>query len=266
MTADAVLPRYLGYSFDPLAPGARAKVAKFAQRIADTMAADAKPEASVLLAGVGGRAGELIDDLADELPKLELVTQPLPTEKAAECRADWNRFLANGSSGLTASYWPEGTFAGLEPWYSVQLCSLGEPPLAPLGDDDATILRLLWLPSFHPAVTIRIEHREGRASVWAAEYQHAHEEGPAERYRLISPKSLSENDWSSLERELAAIDFAQLPEVDPNRSYCCDGSEWLIELVRGEHYHAVARRNGAELEPLGRRMIELSGLAPERIY
>jgi len=265
VTPDAVLPQSLGYSFDPQVPGARKKVAALAQRMADTIAADIDGDAQGVIAEFGDRTRQIIDDLPSVPANHQPLAQPLPMEKVEQCRADWIQLLANGIPATTASYWPEGTLGGLEPWYSIELCSLGEPPLVPLEDDDSTVLRLLWLPAFHPAVAVRVEWRDGHGSISAGEYRHAYEEVSLDSFRRIGPKSVSADEWSSLERELAAIVFSDLPAADPDKRGF-DGSEWLIELVRGEHYHAVARWNGIELQPLGRRMIELSGLAPERIY
>ena len=51
-------------------------------------------------------------------------------------------------------------------WYSKQLVAMGERPLWKLtqGDREATVYRLLWLPSFHHPVCVRIDRSDPRGS------------------------------------------------------------------------------------------------------
>ena len=77
---------------------------------------------------------------------------------------------------VVESYWPPGTFAVrddipddfVRDWYSTQLCAMGEAPLAPPNDETVRI-RFLWLPSFRPAISVRIEHTAGKTNMTAIE-------------------------------------------------------------------------------------------------
>ena len=174
---------------------------------------------------------------------------------------------------VVESYWPPGTFAVREDiaddfvrnWYSTQLCAMGEAPLAPPNDETVRI-RFLWLPSFRPAVSVRVEHMADKTNMTATELDGAggHAAG---RVSKRTSRDLSAGEWASLEETVVATDIWNLPTKPPPSDIIgLDGSQWIFEIATGDKYHVVDRWSAGELETLGRHMLELSELGPGEVY
>ncbi|WP_156361397.1 hypothetical protein [Sphingomonas sp. Leaf67] len=145
----------------------------------------------------------------------------------------------------------------------------GEPSLyqrSRLGDGDA--LRFTWLPTFHPAVTVRIEgltsprprliaHRlEGRAGFAA--------NAVADRVdRFLTPREITD-----LGTHLASNDPFMQDEVRDTGVRMLDGSRWLVERVTGHDYKIVERANPNEgpIYTTGMAMLRLTGWKFGKIY
>ena len=174
---------------------------------------------------------------------------------------------------VVESYWPPGTFAVREDipddfvrdWYSTQLCAMGEAPLAPPNDDTVRV-RFTWIPSFHPAVSVRIEHKGAQTSMTAIELDGF---GGYEAGRIAKRTSrlLSADEWASLTEIVTATDIWNLPtKPPPGDTIGLDGAQWMIEITTGDKYHVVDRWSAGELETLGRHMLKLSEHEPEELY
>jgi len=67
-----------------------------------------------------------------------------------------------------------------------------------------------------------------------------------------------------LEAAIEAMDFWNRPTSVDLLGF--DGAQWIVEVATSNRYHVVDRWDAAELEPLGRQLLELSTLDPEPLY
>ena len=186
---------------------------------------------------------------------------PSPSEMASCAVADYS------DRPVFASYWSPGTFDEADDqfvrdWYSTQLCAMGEPHLEAPPQGGVRV-RFLWLRSFHPGVAVRIEHFRGRTRLVAITLDGAGGYAPgsvAHRAERVLPPDA----WMEVEDAIADADFWQLPTAD--RSFGLDGAQWIIEIAESDRYHVVERWSAGELETLGRKLLDLTGLAPDPIY
>jgi hypothetical protein len=176
---------------------------------------------------------------------------------------------------VVQSYWAPGTFE-VEPffgqtprpddfrrnWYSTQLCAMGEPRLSPLAEG-GTRIRFIWLRAFHPGISVRVEHDQYGARLTAVELSGAGGYAAGTVARQVD-KSLSADEWATLEASIDQVDFWGL--ATSQESNGLDGSQWIIEIVTQGRYYVVDRWGGGALAEPGRYMIELSDLDPENIY
>jgi hypothetical protein len=77
-------------------------------------------------------------------------------------------------------------------------------------------------------------------------------------------RSLSATEWAEVTGLVDESDFWLLSTTVEN--FGLDGAHWLLEISEPNRYHIVDRWSGGELEPLGRRLLAISGLEPEPIY
>ena len=140
-----------------------------------------------------------------------------------------------------------------ERWFGDQLAAMGEKPLwrDPPAEGDGFRLRILYLPSFHPAHMVRIESpvngtgqilvtgTEGGAGGYGPGQRGGHEEhplAPQDHKRIAELISVS---------RLADQGF-QYSAADGRLRLCTDGMQLLFELVDRDGYH-VATRHECEL-------------------
>jgi hypothetical protein len=172
----------------------------------------------------------------------------------------------NGSRSNIESYWATGTFGEMDGfkriWYSAHLCAMGEPTLVP--NDGAVRVRFLWLRSFHPSIAVRIECSSSSTIVLSTQLsgKGGYEPGGVDRH---TERTLSEYEWSSLQRAINEGGFWSLPSEETNVTGH-DGAQWVLEVADHDRYHVVDRWSGGELEEMGRHILRLSHLDPEPIY
>ena len=155
-------------------------------------------------------------------------------------------------------------------WYSRQLAAAREPSLyrvsrmrRPAG---AATLRLTWLRSFHPPVTIRIETADPH------------------RQRLVAKQMSGAGGYDpghvakTLDRPLTADESARLRAMlartrvfDLARDPCdggTDGAQWIFESVDagGYHYFDVWTPRTGPANELGRFLMGLTGWDFGRVY
>jgi len=139
-------------------------------------------------------------------------------------------------------------------WYSSQLRALKEPSLLALTKTSSSeSYRFLWLRTFHHPIAVRLNVRPDGTSILTKKIASG-----AGGYR---PGTLTEDNSRPLTREqtrkfLSCVDkvnFWTAPNPIEDQAGT-DGSQWIIEAVKGKHYHVVDRwmpKNGVAFE-LGR--------------
>jgi hypothetical protein len=148
---------------------------------------------------------------------------------------------------------------------------MGEIQLCEGGDHVGTTLRLTWIPSFHPSVTIRVttapdgNRLTGKILNGAGGY----EPGSVARETIIA---LSAGDVSILAQRFAEARFWELPTIPaPDGAIGLDGAQWILEGLSGGRYHVVDRWSPEPKGPdgpfrhLAAWLLELSGLVPSSL-
>jgi hypothetical protein len=148
-------------------------------------------------------------------------------------------------------------------WYRGTLEAMGEPPLVGLPRT-ITAYRLLWLPSGHSPISVRVVRSGDSAALIVRRLK-----GPAEwderARRLVASHQvtytkrvpLSRRQWEGLERRIKASHYWSMPTKDP-RPAPEDGDVLLVEASYGGRYHAVDRhRPGPGYLELCRYMLDL---------
>ena len=171
---------------------------------------------------------------------------------------------------VVPTYWSEGTFAQQLPtdtllrrWFSAELCAMGELPLHRYDLSEGFGVRLLWLRAFHPGVAIRVVETASATRLVAIELARGDERYARGTIARRSEIGLSQSEVAAIREELRRIGFWSLGTEESRGR---DGSEWIVEVVDQRRYHVVQRWTGAELQPVGLQLINLSGLDPDPIY
>jgi len=159
-----------------------------------------------------------------------------------------HRVFGRGANGLptrpcdmTNEFFAGMAIADREGWYGAHLRSLGEPVLCGEKGTGQTIIRLTWLPSFHPSVVVRVERHSTRYRLEAKIESGA---GGYEPGHLVrdTVTTLSATDAEEFERLLEAADFWRLPTVPASDGTVgLDGAQWVIEGLSDGRYHVVDR-------------------------
>lgn len=163
---------------------------------------------------------------------------PWPTGGAAaeeEHRAREERCLqGQGSSGaLPFSLVPDPR---RRCWYSGHLDAVEERPLREAIADGGEAYRFLWLRTFHRPVMIRVVARNGQIVLDAKETDGTGGYAPGGLSRT-ERRILSSTEWNVV---LAAVDVSGLWSGDAGEtSACLDGSQWILEGVRGTEHRLL---------------------------
>lgn len=180
------------------------------------------------------------------------------------------RYLDDSTTGSTTFLIPADSIGAFRAcWYSVFLEAFHEPDLriTPLSSPD--LYRFLWLPTFSQPVSIRIESHEaggGTVVLVAGSGAGGYEPGKVVRRDSLS---ITASEWAQLTDGVAAAQLWSMSAAGGRQGL--DGSSWLIEGVRGGHYHLVDRWTPPDTSAyyrLGVRMMKLAGLPTDstRIY
>jgi hypothetical protein len=143
-------------------------------------------------------------------------------------------------------YFPKGSFGTNEDqfvneWYSSQLRSLKEPSLLTLSKvPSSETYRFLWLRTFHHPVAIRIDVKLDGTSVLTTKI--ADGAGGYKPGNLTEDKTavLTKEETQGFLRRVEQLHFWDIPSRDDSRG-SNDGAQWIIEGVKGDHYHLVDR-------------------------
>lgn len=138
-----------------------------------------------------------------------------------------------------------------ESWYGNQLAAMREPVLQRIQPTDARntyVMRVLFLPSFHPAYAVRIDARTTRPIVRMTTLTGAggYEPGRVATTRTQTIRRDLANTIAALNRA-AAIDSQQVharggfQDENGDLVVCADGMYVVVELVDENGYHLFAR-------------------------
>lgn len=115
---------------------------------------------------------------------------------------------------------------------------MGERALCPSAS--GTTYRFLWLRTFHHPVVIRVDRTDTGSFLAAHELSGAGGYEPGTVIRAEA-RALSDSEWSTLERAISAAEFWQLATYSAANPAGLDGSQWIVEGVRGDRYHVIDR-------------------------
>ena len=138
-------------------------------------------------------------------------------------------------------------------WFGAALHAMDERPMyGGRVTKGTTVLRFLWLRSFHPQVSIRVQYgsrwctrttiRLGLPTVEGASDANPEHLASAIRFGPIQSRDsapLSARECAALRRQLDAAGIVTAPAADTTRGL--DGAEWVFEALDSTGYHVVVR-------------------------
>ncbi len=153
-------------------------------------------------------------------------------------------------------------------WYSEHLDAMDEPSLWKLSqrDRDATVYRLLWLPSFHHPVCVRIARTAEGARLRARvlDGKGGYEPGRVAVDRNIA---LADEEWMTLDRHLEQAEFWAMTTRSADDGGVEDGAQLIVEGIKGGTYHVVDRQMpDPAYNKLCRHMLDLTGLDVQKAW
>lgn len=118
-------------------------------------------------------------------------------------------------------------------WYTEQLDTLQEPDLREWRDQGDTVVRFLWLRTFHQPVAVRVV---GQGARWIAVVSVADGEGGYQPGHLVIRDTvpLGRPQVDSLVALLDAVNFRTAETMLPSTGL--DGAEWVFEYRSGPTY------------------------------
>lgn len=145
-------------------------------------------------------------------------------------------------------YFPQGAFSGdsnidrlTNRWYSTYLKSFKEPSFFQLKDKSShESYRFIWLRTFHQPVIVRLEIRADGIGMLTAKVSNG--TGGYQPGQIIQDISrpLTRQQTDTFLAQVQTESFWELPSCeDSGRGK--DGSQWIIEGVKGANYHVVDR-------------------------
>ncbi len=134
-----------------------------------------------------------------------------------------------------------------------------EPPLYTLPDCVDEAYSLIWIPSFHPPVMVRL-WRSGDRAFMVAKKLDSNKWSSSNTIQETNFRALTPYEWRAFTDLLDHSSFWELPstidEVEPD-----DGAVWLINGLRGKQFSWVRRRvPNEQFADISKNLIRLSGL------
>ena len=180
---------------------------------------------------------------------------PLPGPLAASVRP----------CGAEPGFFAGTPLADREAWYGKQLRAMNEQRLCADSSYILESYRFTWIPSFHPAVVVRIDltptgyRLTGKILTGAGGYE------PGSLAKQIT-RPLSEAEFGRFSELLRSAQFWELPTNLP--LFGCDGTQWILEVLSSKGYHVVDRWTPYEEGPnrrfraVGEWLLASSDLVP----
>ncbi len=170
-------------------------------------------------------------------------------------------------------YFPPGVFdeedkendARVARDYAKHLRKMGEPSMWKLAKDDhaASVYRLLWVPSFHHSISVRIVKSGGSFAVHAVELDQKNDLEPG-KIAIKKGVTVTEDQWTWLQVYLDRSRFWKMPssvKMSLETGLILDGDSLVFEGAEDGRYHVVERADAdRNYEKLCWFMLRLSGL------
>jgi hypothetical protein len=123
-------------------------------------------------------------------------------------------------------------------WYVPHLLSMAEQPLYPPVADQAAICRLLFLPTFHRPVVVRLIEADG---TWRVVCKRTNGRGGYRPGPLINEETrgLSSVEAKQFAVYLSQVELWDMPSIGDREGL--DGSQAVLEAVCEGRYHVVDR-------------------------
>jgi hypothetical protein len=126
-------------------------------------------------------------------------------------------------------------------WYGRNLRALQEPSLfALMKTPSSESYRFLWLRTFHPPISVRVECKPDGSSVVTAKIASGKAGYNPGVLSQTSSRTLTKEQTQAFQKSVEAASFWQIPSQDYERGGA-DGAQWVIEGVKNRHYHLVDR-------------------------
>lgn len=169
--------------------------------------------------------------------------------------------LAQREANCVPKYSPNSYSADETGWNRI-LDRFQEMPLEELPACVDESYRLIWIPSFHSPISVRI-WRAGEKQFLVTKQLDGKGGYGMGHLALEELQSLSDDEWNEFMRLLRQSGYWDLPSVDdsppPN-----DGATWVIEGVHDRKQHQVNRHSpSAEFRTACLYLVKLSGLKTE---
>jgi hypothetical protein len=126
-------------------------------------------------------------------------------------------------------------------WYGKHLRAMNQRSLltGKSNTDDLETYRFIWLRTFHHPVMVEITRGRLEGILRSIETNGAGGYDPGKLYRTDN-KSFSKEEWCHFNELLNQANFWSTPSIDEDVGGY-DGSQWILEGVRGDRYHVVDR-------------------------
>ena len=187
------------------------------------------------------------------MPVTATAQELAPAPVAADSRNEDEAILPIGRD----RYFPAGMLANddfRESWFGNQLAAMHEPVLSTLpgtGERNRYVLRVTFLPSFHPAYAVRIDARGARPTVRMTRLTGTggYDPGRIATTRAVTVRRDHADTLAALART-SGLDHAsprpELSEVNEETGVqeiivCTDGMNIVAELVDENGYHLFER-------------------------
>lgn len=138
----------------------------------------------------------------------------------------------------TPPFFPSTFNAFRREWYSKHLAAMGEPSLVEAASHSQTVVRFLWLRTFHQPVAVRVQVADDAIRLVATRLSGmgGYDPGVVESR---TERALTGDEWRRLEEALRDAAFETIPaEV---RTLGADGSQWIVEQAKDGVYRVVDR-------------------------
>lgn len=179
-------------------------------------------------------------------------------------------FLTAGTTAKTqTAYFPPGSLGppsdGTRQWYSAELAGLKEPSLwQESKQSNRCTYRFLWLRSFNPAVSVRLDlHHDGSATLTAKVGNRVSNLDTRHlKIDSISRRRVTRDHVRAFLRSVQSTSFWTLPTRERTTGME-DGAEWIVEAACDGRYHMVDRWSPANgpVRQLGTELVfGLAGL------